>query len=384
MKILFVIQGEGRGHLTQALSLRQKLEKEGHELVGVLVGKSPARVIPAFFTEKINAPVYSFESPNFLPTAKNKQVNMTKTVIYNVFRQHKYISGIRFIYRMIRETEAEVVVNFYELLTGLTYFLFRPKAHMISIAHQYLFLHPDFQFPKEKKAELLSLRFFTRLTTIGATKILALSFRKMRELPNERIVVVPPLLRREIFEVKPEKGDYLLGYLLNSGFSEEVKAWHKDNPGVPLHFFWDKKGVDKKVIIDNELTFHQLNDELFLHYMAGSRAYATTAGFESVCEAMYLGKPVLMIPTHIEQACNAHDAMCSGAGVVSDEFNMDTLLKLAEEHKPDIDFQYWVKQADWLILREFREDLLREETHLGIVHRLLVNWIARLGKSLSI
>ena len=43
MKILFIIQGEGRGHLTQALSLRQKLTDEGHQVVGVLVGKSPAR-----------------------------------------------------------------------------------------------------------------------------------------------------------------------------------------------------------------------------------------------------------------------------------------------------------------------------------------------------
>ena len=75
MKILFVIQGEGRGHLTQALSLRQKLMGEGHEIVGVLVGKSPVRRLPDFFFEKIEAPVYLFEIPNFLPSAKNKHVN---------------------------------------------------------------------------------------------------------------------------------------------------------------------------------------------------------------------------------------------------------------------------------------------------------------------
>ena len=40
MKMLFIIQGEGRGHLTQALSLRRKLADEGHQVVGVLVGKS--------------------------------------------------------------------------------------------------------------------------------------------------------------------------------------------------------------------------------------------------------------------------------------------------------------------------------------------------------
>lgn len=118
MKILFIIQGEGRGHLTQALSLRQKLTDEGHQVVGVLVGKSPARRLPDFFSKKIEAPVYPFESPNFLPSAQNKQVNLVKSVAYNVFRLHKYMSSIRYINRMIKETGADVVINFYELLTG--------------------------------------------------------------------------------------------------------------------------------------------------------------------------------------------------------------------------------------------------------------------------
>ena len=34
MKVIFVVQGEGRGHLTQALALKQQLLREGHEVVG--------------------------------------------------------------------------------------------------------------------------------------------------------------------------------------------------------------------------------------------------------------------------------------------------------------------------------------------------------------
>lgn len=384
MRILFIIQGEGRGHLTQAISLSQKLTDEGHQVVGVLVGKSPARQLPGFFSEKIEAPVHTFESPNFLPSAKNKQVNICRSVAYNLFRLHKYMASIHFINRMIKETEADVVVNFYELLTGLTYFFCRPKAIMVCIAHQYLFLHPDFEFPKLNPVSLSSLKFFTRLTAIGATKRLALSFRKMREVASKGIVVVPPLLRKEVLEMKPTNGDYLHGYLLNSGFSEEIKDWHHANPDVNLHIFWDKKGVDPEVKIDDNLSFHQLNDMLFVSYMAGAKAYATTAGFESVCEAMYLGKPVLMVPTHIEQACNAYDASVSGAGTVSDCFDMDALLKLSETHEPDTSFSHWAKQADWLILREFRPDLLAEERPLSFLHRLMTSWVYRLGKSLPL
>lgn len=188
-------------------------------------------------------------------------------------------------------------------MTGLTYLFCRPKAVMVCIAHQYLFLHPDFVFPKENRLSLAFLKFFTRITAIGAAKKLALSFRKMREVPAGGIVVVPPLLRKEVLEMTPTKGDYLHGYLLNSGFSEEIRSWHKAHPSIELHIFWDKKEALPEVKVDSRLSFHQLNDTLFVRYMAGAKAYATTAGFESVCEAMYLGKPVLMVPTHIEQAC---------------------------------------------------------------------------------
>ena len=40
MRYLFIIQGEGRGHLTQAMTLERLLTSHGHEVVKMLVGKS--------------------------------------------------------------------------------------------------------------------------------------------------------------------------------------------------------------------------------------------------------------------------------------------------------------------------------------------------------
>lgn len=48
MKYLFIIQGEGRGHLTQAITLERLLVQNGHSVVGMLVGKSPSRQLPDF------------------------------------------------------------------------------------------------------------------------------------------------------------------------------------------------------------------------------------------------------------------------------------------------------------------------------------------------
>lgn len=56
----------------------------------------------------------------------------------------------------------------------------------------------------------------------------------------------------------PTKGDYLHGYLLNSGFGEEICSWHKVHPSVELHIFWDKKEVLPEVKVDSRLSFHQL------------------------------------------------------------------------------------------------------------------------------
>ena len=53
MKFLFIVQGEGRGHLTQAITLEEMLLRNGHEVVEVLVGKSSSRTLPGFFNRSI-------------------------------------------------------------------------------------------------------------------------------------------------------------------------------------------------------------------------------------------------------------------------------------------------------------------------------------------
>lgn len=361
MKFLFIVQGEGRGHFTQALTLEEMLRRNGHEVVEVLVGKSSSRTLPGFFNRNIQAPVKRFLSPNFLPTAENKRASLKKSFAYNLMHVPGYFRSMCYINQRIRETGAEVVINFYELLTGLTYAFFRPSVPYVCVGHQYLFLHREFEFPQKSSIQLALLRFFTRMTSLRTVKRLALSFRKMPEDAKNNIAVVPPLLRQEVTAVSPEAGRYIHGYMVNSGFSDSVKAFHAACPEVPLHFFWDNADSGELTYVDETLSFHQIDDMKFLNYMAGCRAYASTAGFESICEAMYLGKPVLMVPAHIEQDCNAYDAVRAGAGIMSDSFELEPLLRFAETYCSNREFIYWARSSERHIICEL-EKLMERQT----------------------
>jgi len=44
------------------------------------------------------------------------------------------------------------------------------------------------------------------------------------------------------------------------------------------------------------LTFHRLDGEKFLRMMGECKYVACTAGFESVSEAAWLGKPLFLVP----------------------------------------------------------------------------------------
>jgi len=352
MKYVFIVQGEGRGHMTQALTLSGLLRSRGHEIVKVLVGKSPSRKLPEFFVQGINAPVVQFESMNFIPSADNRKPSMVTTVLFNSFNMHRYYPSIQLIKDEILTSEADVVVNFYELLAGMTFFFYELHIPMVSIGHQYLFLHKDFGLPRHKYPGSVALDFFTRMTSVGSVKHLALSFRNMQPDHEHNIIVVPPLLRNEVLELQPSEGDYIHGYMLNSGFAKDIMEWHEAHPEIPLRFFWDNWDAGKIQKVDDTLSFYLIDDHEFLRQMAGCRAYASTAGFESICEAMYLGKPVLMVPSHIEQEINAFDATRYGAGVACNSFDLTKLVDFITEFKPEPGFVEWALSASDLIIRE--------------------------------
>ncbi len=355
-KYVLSIQGEGRGHMTQAISMYEMLIEQGHEISAVILGSSGSRDIPQFFYEKIKCEIVQLPSPNFVTDKKNKSINLSKSIIHNIKRIKIFKESLRKIDELMKKHEPDVVINFFDLLIGLYYRYYKPKAKLICIAHQYIYLHSDFDFPQGRWLDKAAIKFFTKLTSKGSSKNLALSFYNIRTT-HEDVVIVPPLLRREIFELESEQEDYFLVYLVNNGYYEELIEWHKNNPNVEVHCFTDQpeKLQTTYPYANTKLFVHALNDQLFLEMMSKSKGLASTAGFESVCEAMYLGKPVLMVPIegHYEQFCNSRDAYKAGAGIFADSFDLSQLVNISAKFTTGNRFyKDWVLNAKNKIYRE--------------------------------
>ncbi len=350
MRFFFIVQGEGRGHMTQAMALSAMLRKHSHEVVRVVVGRSTRRTIPDFFLEGIVAPLAQVDSPNFVTDKESKSVSLVRSIIGGLASLGKYHKSINTIDRMVREDQPDVIVNFYDFIGGLYNMLKSPDLKFICIAHQYLAGHSFFEFAKGGLLDKFSFRLGNWLTSYRADKRLALSFQ---ELPDDNMVIVPPLLRKEVRNLEPTKENHLLIYLLNHGYAEEVDQFHLECPEVALHCFWDNPEAPTEMKIDDTLTYHRLDGEKFLQFLASSSGYVTTAGFESVCEAMYLGKAVMMVPVngHYEQACNAIDATRAGAGIWAQSFDLKRFLDYLHGHNSDDKkFNEWCEQAEKIFL----------------------------------
>lgn len=102
MKVLFIVQGEGRGHMTQALSLEQILEKNGHYVSNMVIGTSKRREIPTFFKDRTRAELHLLKSPNFYFDKNHKSINLWKTLFRNVIQIPLFLREIERIRKIVK------------------------------------------------------------------------------------------------------------------------------------------------------------------------------------------------------------------------------------------------------------------------------------------
>jgi uncharacterized protein (TIGR00661 family) len=286
---------------------------------------------------------------------RRKGVRIGSSVFNSLRRAPRYWFQAPEIHRALNAYSPDLLVNFYELLGSLYLAGFRPNIPTVAVGHQFLFFHPELPTPEEEAFQVRMVRLHARLTSLYANLRLGLSFTPLKSLPESRVRIVPPLLRKAVLESRPSSGEHVLAYVLNPGYGEELERWHQEHRKVVLHCFWDKVDAPPVFSPHENMTYHRLDDTKFLELLSTCRGFTSTAGFESVCEAAFLGKPIMLVPTenHIEQLCNALDARRAGVAVWRESFDLtDFMTGLAEDspwaHEA---FGQWVRSAPESFIR---------------------------------
>ena len=276
----------------------------------------------------------------------NRAVSNTATLLAVLGNLPKYFGYIRQLDAVVRETQPDIILNFFEPITAFYTLTRWKRPPVVAIGHQFMFQHPNYVHTPQLWKQLFSMRLYTWLLGARATK-LALSLYEAPDLPGKRIIVGPPILRKQLFSLTANpNGDFTLVYLLNHGYAEQIIAWSAKNPQTKLHCFYDKPGAPAEFQHSPSLTFHKLDGEKFLKMMAACRHVVCTAGFESVSEAAWLGKPLFLVPVenHVEQQVNAIDAQQFGIGIAEKSFNLDRLAELPDR-LPTEKFRAWLDRA---------------------------------------
>lgn len=334
--------------------MEQILSNDGHECLGVLLGTSKFRKRPEFFNNYFEGKITQYSSPNFIRDAENKSIRILQSFIYNLFRAGKYFKSIRNIHRTVKKLRPDLIINFYEPLTGLYRFFYKKHIPCISVAHQFGWKYTGY-ISTGSIAEKIAIKFLTYISAFGSDILFCIFPEEKSAIPDSKIAFIPPLIRNEIKKAIVSNNGAITGYLLNSGYQNEVRNWHKEHPGQVINCFIDSP--DSETQGNSTLHFHQIDDKKFIESFSTCNALITTAGYETICEAMYLGKPVLMVPVknHYEQYLNSIFFERLGVGLSSDFFDINKLLNFTQSFKPVIGLNDWIDKGPSIIEKHINE-----------------------------
>lgn len=355
------IQGEGKGHFSQAMEAKELLEKKGFQINGIYLGKSLMRKTPSYFRKIAGQKLKSYLSPNFIRTPDKKGIQIFLSIFINLVLSPVYLFESIRIAILIRKNKPAFVLNFYEPIAALSMKHWNRRIPQAIISHHFYLSHPDFIHPHGMEKSYFWLQMMNRFMKRRADMVFALSFRKGDDY--KKIKLIPPLVTRELKEglssenseeqknrvttdESSSKAGADLCYFLNKGFIKDAISFYSEHPELKADVFCDLESYPG---LPDNVNLHLPSREYFLEKLQKCQRLIATAGFDLVAEAFYLGKPVFLLPAknHYEQYCNALDAARTGLAFQLEHFS--DLKEIEFTPRSNKSYREWLKQGELLL-----------------------------------
>jgi uncharacterized protein (TIGR00661 family) len=304
MRILYAVHGYGRGHATRTLAVLPELARH-HTLLCLAGGDAYTAIWPDF-------PVVRIPTLRFAYVPGTGRVSNWQTLRRNLPALLDLVCRgpvFETVRQVVREFAPDVIISDAEAWSHQV--AADLKIPRISFDHIGLmaYCRPDVEWLDRPVAWFNAFAY--RWLMGKPDRVLVSSFYPVRPRRPD-VKVVGPLLRQVVREQIPRRGDHLLAYF-NQG-NDQLRPPILDalaGAGPAVHVYGsDRRGQE------GSLTFLPLSNLPFLEDLASCRAVISTAGNQLIGEALYLGKPVCVLPESCaEQRLNAAAVERLGIGM---------------------------------------------------------------------
>jgi len=332
LKIAYGVHGYGRGHATRAQAVLPELAKR-HQLL-VLAGGDAVDALSAHYPLlRVPCLKYAYGKHHRFSSRLTVQQNASTVLDFMLAGR-----TLKTVMQALKDFGADAVVSDSEAFTHRA----AARLHIprISFDHFGLLVYCK---PEMSAGD--------RMICWGN----ALAYRSMFGKPDRAVVssffeapprrpgvcVVGPVIRQEVQQVIPSRGEHLLVYFSKAEHEYTPQIEHAlSRAGCPVRIY----GPPPRSPCGN-LEFRPVRNRPFIEDLAGCRAVLGTTGNQLLGEVLYFGKPMLGIPIKcLEQRLNAAQLGRMGIGMsaernaITPELIQDFLAREDEylQHRPEV------------------------------------------------
>ncbi|MBX2813140.1 MAG: hypothetical protein KTR25_15095 [Myxococcales bacterium] len=305
MRILYGVHGYSRGHATRAAAVLSELVQK-YEVM-ILAGQDAFDLLKnEFEIERIESLRFYYGEDSRISSIQTIQKNfpLVTDLLLHGSRSRELDAKIRAFAPRVAISDAEPWTH------RAAHRLDIPR---VSFDHFGIMVHCDVPFARGDRTKSFFDRLIYKFLMGQPERVLVSSFYDAPAL-RDGTKIIGPLLRKEVRNISaPARGEHMLVYLNNGHhqLTEELKASFR-SLDMPIKLYGCRRTGTEAT-----LEFCPPAGRAFLEDLASAKAVISTAGNQLVGEALFFGRPLLVIPEGtVEQRMNAAAVERLGVGEV--------------------------------------------------------------------
>jgi uncharacterized protein (TIGR00661 family) len=303
--IVYAMCGEGRGHATRARAIVEAMRGRhqltlfasdcAHDMLSVHYPTEDVRLI--------RIPGLRF---GYGPAGR---VDLMRTLWMAARFRWEVNSRVDAVLPELERARPDLVIADFEPIVPRA--ARRLGLPFVSFDHQHYLVVSDFSglpFWVRQEAHLAA-PFVRALYDWQQATIVSAFYRAPLKKEFRDTTWVGTLIRPEMLPIRPTHGRHLVAYMRRHASAETLSALAASGREVRVY------GLGARAS-EGPLRFMAIDERRFIDDMAGCDAVVSTAGNQLVGEALFLSKPLLVMPEamNFEQSVNAHFLEKSGLG----------------------------------------------------------------------